>query len=572
MRNFLFSLALWACWPVCVVSAQEASEVATLLPLAGVRDAEDLDEGEMERLTYWLRHPLAVNLLPRARLLESGLLTPYQVASLLDYRQSHGDILSFTELAAVDGFGEENVRMLRPCLSLASARLPGQRPDSLRTGQETLLRCAGGPSGLRYGLKNTLTRGDRWSAFIGVKTPAEKPFFPPSLTTVHLLHRTSGRHPGKWILGDFGARFGQGLALWSGFSLAGFSDPASFVRRPSGLYPCRSFSPAGMHRGLAGDVQFGRFILSGFVSLPGLWEGNAVGRVLPGANLAWYGRSGQVSATVFGGNVVSLEGRLCLRGADFFAEVAADGRSRGPAAVAGTVFPVGKSHRVSVIGRFCPPQFGTSWGQPVRTWSRKQGECGVAFGWKWKDFSVTADYAGKGADSASRQWKFYGRYPLQLSDKSMLTIKITERLRPGELLFWKTGLRVDWDGAPPGWTYRLRAEGMLCRSAAFLAYADVGRKAERWALYGRGTLFRIDHWDDRIYSYERDAPENFTVPAYYGRGYAVSLFARRRLRLSEEWRRTLRLYARVSYTACPWGAVRRPARFEAKLQAVYVLR
>jgi hypothetical protein len=401
-----------------------------------------------------------------------------------------------------------------------------------------------------------------------VKTPAEKPFFPPSLTAVHLLHRTSGRHPGKWILGDFGARFGQGLALWSGFSLAGFSDPASFVRRPSGLYPCRSFSPAGMHRGLAGDVQFGRFILSGFVSLPGLWEGNAVGRVLPGVNLAWYGRSGQVSATVFGGNVVSLEGRLCLRGADFFAEVAADGRSRGPAAVAGTVFPVGKSHRVSVVGRFCPPQFGTSWGQPVRTWSRKQGECGVAFGWKWKDLSVTADYAGKGADSASRQWKFYGRYPLQLSDKSMLTIKITERLRPGELLFWKTGLRVDWDGAPPGWTYRLRAEGMLCRSAAFLAYADVGRKAERWALYGRGTLFRIDHWDDRIYSYERDAPENFTVPAYYGRGYAVSLFARRRLRLSEEWRRTLRLYARVSYTACPWGAVRRPARFEAKLQAV----
>ena len=185
---------------------------------------------------------------------------------------------------------------------------------------------------------------------------------------------------------------------------------------------------------------------------------------------------------------------------------------------------------------------------------------------------MTADYAGKGADSASRQWKFYGRYPLQLSDKSMLTIKITERLRPGELLFWTTGLRVDWDGAPPGWTYRLRAEGMLCRSAAFLAYADVGRKAERWALYGRGTLFRIDHWDDRIYSYERDAPENFTVPAYYGRGYAVSLFARRRLRLSEEWRRTLRLYARVSYTACPWGAVRRPARFEAKLQAVYVLR
>ena len=572
MRNFLCFLALWACLPVPVVSAQDAAEVADLLPLAGVREAEDLDEGEMERLTYWLRHPLAVNLLPRARLLESGLLTPYQVASLLDYRQSHGDILSFTELAAVDGFGEENVRLLRPCLSLASSRIPGQRPDTLRTELETLLRCAAGPSGFRYGLKNTLTRGDRWGAFVSLKAPAGAPLFPPAPAAVHLLHRTSGRHPGKWILGDFGARFGQGLALWSGFSLSGFSDPASFARKPSGLYPCRSFSPTGMHRGLAGDAQFGRFILSGFVSLPGLWEGKAAGRVLPGANLAWYGRSGQVSATVFGRDAVSLEGRLCLRGADFFAEVAADGTSRAPAAVAGSVFPVGKRHRVSVLGRFCPPQFGTSWGQPARTWSRRQGERGIAFGWKWKDLSLTADYACKGTDPSSPQWKFYGRYPLQLSENSVLTIRATERVRPGELLFWKTGLRLDWDATLPGWTYRFRTEGMLCRSAAFLTYADIGRKTERWALYGRGTLFRIDHWDDRIYSYERDAPENFTVPAYYGRGYAVSLFALRRLRLSDGWRRTLRLYARVSYTACPWGAVLRPSRFEAKLQAVYVLR
>lgn len=572
MRYFLCFLALWACLPAPVVSAQDAAEVAALLPLAGVREAEDLDEGEMERLTYWLRHPLAVNLLPRARLLESGLLTPYQVASLLDYRQSHGDILSFTELAAVDGFGEENVRLLRPCLSLASSRIPGQRPDTLRTGLETLLRCAAGSSGFRYGLKNTLTRGDRWGAFVSLKAPAGAPLFPPAPAAVHLLHRTSGRHPGKWILGDFGARFGQGLALWSGFSLSGFSDPASFARKPSGLYPCRSFSPAGMHRGLAGDAQFGRFILSGFVSLPGLWEGKAAGRVLPGANLAWYGRSGQVSATVFGRDAVSLEGRLCLRGADFFAEVAADGTSRAPAAVAGSVFPVGKRHRVSVLGRFCPPQFGTSWGQPARTWSRRQGERGIAFGWKWKDLSLTADYACKGTDPSSPQWKFYGRYPLQLSENSVFTIRVTERVRPGELLFWKTGLRLDWDATLPGWTYRFRTEGMLCRSAAFLTYADIGRKTERWALYGRGTLFRIDHWDDRIYSYERDAPENFTVPAYYGRGYAVSLFALRRLRLSDGWRRTLRLYARVSYTACPWGAVRRPSRFEAKLQAVYVLR
>ena len=41
----------------------------------------------------------------------------------------------------------------------------------------------------------------------------------------------------------------------------------------------------------------------------------------------------------------------------------------------------------------------------------------------------------------------------------------------------------------------------------------------------RATVFGIDSWADRIYVYERDVPGSFSVPAYYGRGYALSLYA-----------------------------------------------
>ena len=58
-----------------------------------------------------------------------------------------------------------------------------------------------------------------------------------------------------------------------------------------------------------------------------------------------------------------------------------------------------------------------------------------------------------------------------------------------------------------------------------LVYLDAGRKTEHWSLFLRGTWFSADNWNDRLYCYERDAPGNFNVPAYYKSGIAVSALA-----------------------------------------------
>ena len=62
--------------------------------LTGAADAESLDESVLLRLEALEQRPLALNRASRSRLLSEGILTPYQVASLEEYRHLYGDVLS----------------------------------------------------------------------------------------------------------------------------------------------------------------------------------------------------------------------------------------------------------------------------------------------------------------------------------------------------------------------------------------------------------------------------------------------------------------------------------------------
>ena len=99
-----------------------------------------------------------------------------------------------------------------------------------------------------------------------------------------------------------------------------------------------------------------------------------------------------------------------------------------------------------------------------------------------------------------------------------------------------------------------RYNALHCEQWAWLSYLEAGYKKEKTALYLRGTLFKVDKWNDRIYAYERDSPGNFNVPVYYGRGWALSLYAR--------WRW---LSLRAATTRYPWTPDKEP-KYELKLQ------
>ena len=129
MKRRLVLLFLLATGPA---AAQTDEVVRAALYLTGADSPEALDDRLIDELESFRSRPLPVNRASRARLLDSGLLTPYQVAALSEYRSLSGDVLSFAELERVDGFGKEAVAALRPFLSLESAR--GIRPPSRRSG------------------------------------------------------------------------------------------------------------------------------------------------------------------------------------------------------------------------------------------------------------------------------------------------------------------------------------------------------------------------------------------------------------------------------------------------------
>ncbi len=108
---FLFPLIL-----VPMLAAQDfESAIYRLYGDASV--VSSLDETDLWRLQHYYSSPMRLNDCNKSALVRCGLFSPYQVASILDYRERMGEILSVAELALVDGFGEYLAEALAPFLS-----------------------------------------------------------------------------------------------------------------------------------------------------------------------------------------------------------------------------------------------------------------------------------------------------------------------------------------------------------------------------------------------------------------------------------------------------------------------
>ena len=102
-------------WSAAVLNAQSQDEWKVISALVG-EDVENMNEHEVERLQALLVRPVRINTATLTRLVDSGLFTRYQAASLIDYRNRSGAVMSFMELATIDGFGQEFTDRIRPFL------------------------------------------------------------------------------------------------------------------------------------------------------------------------------------------------------------------------------------------------------------------------------------------------------------------------------------------------------------------------------------------------------------------------------------------------------------------------
>lgn len=550
--------------------------------LTGASDEESISESELGRFTDMSERPLKINSMPRSRLLSSGLLSVYQTASLLDYRARAGDILSISELALVDGFGQKFAEALSPFISLESESLPGQTPSGRSRPSGFLEIFQNTKGSYPYGDRNDYVCGysSRMRLIAGTRSEAGISVKPSSYAFSASYY--GRRHLEQIVLGDMSLRFGQGLALWTGFSIGGFSAERSFWKRPSGISPSYSFSSASGARGVSAELSFGRAGISLFAVLPDLrdwdWKDAPVSwATMPGANVTWYSRYGQAGVTAYAvsdgrASKISGDARFCIRGTELFGEASYDIRNGKPAATAGFMMPLGSKVKTALTLRYMAAGYDT-WGTaPLRMWSGKRGETGLAAGLFAGGFSLAADMAFREVWSM-RQLKVNASFPWNLSPETVLSVRFQETLRSYGVQ-GRTDLRADLKWTPGKWMTTFRANAVVSQSFSWLTYVEEGYAGRLGAVFLRGTVFMADSWADRIYSYERDAPGHFNVPAYYGRGWSVSAAGRMKIR----WNRGrflsgVKLYARAGFTDCPWpgpGQKKpRPAKSELNFMAKF---
>jgi len=497
---------------VAISAAAQEPWTEGMLYLTGASSAEELDQSTVDAYEYLHLHPLRLNESASGRL--SRLLSPYQIASLQDYRHRCGDVLSLQELALVDGFSQEKAKALAPFVSFDSARRPGEAVNDT-------VRVHG----------NTQARVDLKSMGAKVRVHAADVVEAGAAYRRYWDGRSSGGtffvSAGSFVVGDFNLRYGQGLMLWSGMQINSFSTIDTYSRRGGGLSPSWSYSGEGTFRGFAGDYSRGAFGAMAFISETGA-----------GGRLSATGRSG-----TFGLNLLaSLDGAFRLsadvcrniRGVDVFGEAGLDPLRGAWAAVGGAKLRL--SDNLEAALRL---------GAVPSSWSGKSsGEYSLDVGIRHSggDYCAIAGKSGFGSSERRSRLDLSARFrllPIPLKDPRRREAKLqagwafrvdslvkTDHrlvLRYRSYEPFRGELRSDVRVSNSLVCMNLRLHGVWSGGPGGLAYCEAGYTPGDWQLWLRGTVYSTSGWSSRIYVYERDVPGSFSVPACYGRGASFSV-------------------------------------------------
>jgi len=270
-RSLLALLLSACCW---LAHAQEKQRVSSwreqqLENTTETANADIKDDGWLQQLDDYLRHPLDINTAGTDDLNALHLLSALQVEQLIRYRGLLGKLVSLYELQAVPGWDIATIRQLLPFVTVSDEKtIPGSRPEHWKDGDHTFIYRIGrvlekakaydAPPGsdtpwyrgsrdkmffrYRYKYKNILQWG-----LLGDKDAGE-PLF--DFYSFHLFIRLPG-----WIktiaLGDFTVNMGQGLIQWQSLAFKKSADVLSIKRQSPVLRPYSSPGEYNFHRGAA---------------------------------------------------------------------------------------------------------------------------------------------------------------------------------------------------------------------------------------------------------------------------------------------------------------------------------
>jgi len=212
-----------------------------------------------ETLNTLLRTPLNLNQADEYQLDNLSLLSGLQINSLLNYRAEKGDLLAVYELQAVPNFDLPTIYRILPFVTVNRSLDDLNEPfaDILAKSKKNLyLRWSRNievPQGFRakdeenppayqgdinrYYLRFAQVYENRISFGITLEKDPGEDFFRNSnkqgfdFMSAHFMYKKVNKTIDRLVLGDFRAKFGQGLILNTGFS-PGKSAFVTSIRRP----------------------------------------------------------------------------------------------------------------------------------------------------------------------------------------------------------------------------------------------------------------------------------------------------------------------------------------------------
>lgn len=532
--------------------------------LLGLGDVEELTSEQLERIEDLHEHPLQINFADRSDLLGTGFLSQFQVASILDYIERNGQILSQAELASVPGIGPSRAADLSQFINFSytsisenAKRKPSALPaaeismynsvkyndtrcldnarqrhsrlskakDMTNNGESATTEASAGTgvkARLSYG---NLKYGKEVSVGLGAKEDIKSWY----------VNYKGKRWIDNLIIGSYNARWGQGLTVWNGFGMNGLSSVAGFTRNASGVGASSTLSGSSALQGAAVATSCRR------TAVQALWAaGRAVAlhadhysshSTIGLTGMLTWEKEKKTQLTSYRGTI-AVDGKATMGVFTLFVETALQIVPRDKAeygAIGGVNWNIGYKKKASLQIRTYSPQYKSLGEGAAKLSTKCSDETAAAIGFEWNDFNWIVE----GANKATAQKQI-----LRSTINYSLSIKSLE-IRFRHKLKWNS----EDKGAKNELSIELRNTQTLKKSELYsslkaqagfgpekdmgiLCYADAGIKSTSNSLYIRALYFNTTSWDSRLYAYGRDIPGSFSVPAYYGKGIELSLNAK----------------------------------------------
>ena len=238
---------------------------------------------QTEIISYYLEHPLNLNQAGKEEMEELGFLTPFQIASLIDYRKEFGAIISFSELNYMYGFDRQSIELLSPLVFLGKKK---EISTIRRTNKNVIIRYQqklqeakgyrdtsssgylGNPG--RVYLRYQTSKKDVFQYGLTLeKDPGEELFSSLSnsfdFISGHIAFYNKGVF-NKIVTGDYKINFGQGAVLWTGFSMGKGLNNALIRKSGKTLAAYSSSNENRFLRGFATEIRKNKWSSTIFIS------------------------------------------------------------------------------------------------------------------------------------------------------------------------------------------------------------------------------------------------------------------------------------------------------------------